>query len=104
MLDNITLKQWLKIKSSVIGANNCLNSIFPAFNSLSNEFSPRTQLIDIFPNYFSFYYTNCKSIKSKTIHIYKLNECVFHALTDSKSVIIVSDTSIKNNVATSIML
>jgi len=100
----MTLKQQLKIKGSVIDANNCLNSIFPAFNSLRNEFSPKTQLIDIFPNYFSFYHINYKSIESKPIYIYKLNKCVFHTLTDSKSVIVVSDASIKNSVATSIML
>ena len=40
--ENMTPKQQLKIKGSIINANNHLNGIFPSFNSLSYEFSPRT--------------------------------------------------------------
>jgi len=99
LLENMTHKQWLKIKGSVIDANNHLNGIFPTFNSLSNEFSSRTRLIDTFPSHFSFHHANCKNKESKAAYICKLDECVFHTSNNFKLVVIVSDASIKNNVA-----
>ena len=42
---------------------------------------------------------NYESKKSKAAHICKLDD-VFYASTDSKSVVVISDTSIKNNVTT----
>lgn len=39
-LENMTLKQCLKIKSSIIDTNNCLNGVFSLFDSLNKEFSP----------------------------------------------------------------
>ena len=99
----MTPKQQLKIKSSVVNTNNCLNGISPIFDSLNSEFSPGSWLVNIFSSYFSFHQTNHRNKESKVVHIYKLDECVLNILSNSKSVIIVSDTSIKNNIATSIM-
>ena len=101
-LENITSKQQLKIKSSAIDTNNCLNRIFSAFNSLNKEFSLCFHLIDIFSRCLSFYHVICRNKESKTTYIYNLNKCVFNTSTDSKSVVVVSNTSIKNNVVTSI--
>jgi len=86
-----------------VDTNNCLNGIFPVFNSLDSEFSPGSQLVDIFSSCFSFHQTNHRNKESKAAHIRKLDECVLNALSNSKSVIIVSDASIKNNIATSIL-
>ena len=91
-----------KIKGPIIDTNNHLNGIFPSFNSLSYEFSPGTWLIDTFPSYFLFCHANCENKKSRTTHIHKLNEYVFCASTNSKSVVVVSDASIKNTIAVSI--
>jgi len=106
-LNNILLRQQLKIKSSIINVNSHLNSIFPSFDSLDHEFSSGTQLINIFPSRFSFHHAICKNKESKDAHIYKLDKCIFHALSNSKSAIVVSDassdTSIKNNVTTFII-
>jgi len=74
--------------------NNHLNRIFPSFNSLNYEFSSGTQLIDIFSSHFSFYHANYKEKESKTTHIHKLDECVFHTSKNFKSVSVVSDASI----------
>ena len=41
-------KQCLKIKSSIVDTNNCLNEIFPAFDSLNQELSLGFCLIDTF--------------------------------------------------------
>lgn len=67
------------------------------------KFSLGFCLIDVFSRYLSFYYANHRNKKNKTTHIHNLDEYVFNALTDSKSVIVISNTSIKNNVAISIM-
>ena len=52
LLDKVILKQRLKIKSSIVDVNNCLNSILPAFNSLHKELSSGFYLVDIFQNCF----------------------------------------------------
>jgi len=43
LLENLTPKQWLNFKGPIIDTNNCLNGIFPSFNSLNYKISPRTQ-------------------------------------------------------------
>ena len=99
----MTFKQRLKIKGSVIDTNNQLNGVFPSFNLLNNEFSPGFRLINIFSSHFSFHLSNHKNKDSKAIYICKLNECIFHTLSDLKIVTMILDTSIKNQVATSIV-
>jgi len=53
LLNKVTLKQRLKIKSSIIDANNHLN-VVSSFNSWHKELSPGFCLVDIFQNHFSF--------------------------------------------------
>jgi len=102
-LENMTSKQCFKIKSSVVNANNCLNEIFLAFDSFNSKFSLGSCLVDNFYSCFFFHRTNCKNKESKTAHFHKLNNIVLNALSNSNSVIVVSDASIKNNVAMSII-
>jgi len=66
---------------------------------LSIEFSPGDRLIDIFPSYFLFYSLDHKNEKSRKAHICKLDKLIFPVPADSKTAIVVSDTSIKNQVA-----
>jgi len=101
-LENMTSKQWLKIKSSIVNTNNHLNGIFLLFDSLDSKFSPDFRLIDIFSSHFSFHQANCKDKESKVVHNCKLNDIFTEALLNSKYIIVVSDTSIKNNVTISI--
>jgi len=82
--------------------NNHLNGIFSAFDFLNSEFSPSSQLVDIFSSHFSFHWTNCRNKESKAAYIHKLDKCILNALSNSKSVVIVSDASNKNNIAISI--
>jgi len=102
LLEELTSKQQLNIKSSIVDMNNRLNRVFPSFNSLSIEFSPRNRLIDIFPSHFSFYYLDHKNKESRKVYIHKLDEFIFQALPDLKTAVVVLDMSIKNQVATSI--
>jgi len=43
-----------------------------------------------------------KSKDSRAVHTYKLKRCILQALADLKTAVVVSDTSIKNQVTTSI--
>jgi len=103
LLENMTSKQWLKIKSSVIDTNNHLNGIFSMFNSLNSELFPGSRLVDIFSSSFSFNQANYKDIESKAIHFCKLNDIVLHATSNPKSTINISDVSIRNNIAISVV-
>ena len=100
-MKNLFPKQKLKIKGSIIDANNRLNGILKFFDLFNHKFSLGNRLVDLFSSHF-FFLSNKKSIKSRKSHLYKLNKVVFNASTDSKSTVIILDTSIKNNIVTSI--
>ena len=80
--------------------DNKFNEIFPSFSPLNCEFSLGNRLIDIFPNHFLFHPVNRKSKDSVKTHLCKLDDITLHSSTDPHSIIVVSDTSIKNNVTT----
>jgi len=97
-LEKITSKQQEKIKSSIIDTNNCLNGIFPSFNSLNSEFHPRSRLIDIFSSHFSFHKANYHNKETRTAHCNKLDNLVLNVSLKSNTIIVISDASIKNNI------
>jgi len=68
-LKNMTYKQYFKIKSFIVDVNNCLNRIFPLFNTLNSKIFPGSRLIDSFPSHFSFHQANCKDKQSKSVHL-----------------------------------
>jgi len=98
-LENMTSKQQYKIKSSISNTNIYLNGIFPFFNFLNNKFCLGFRLIDFFSSCFLFYKVDHHSNESKKAYWNKLNELVFNT---SITVVVILDTSIKNNVTTSI--
>ena len=79
-----------------------LNGIFTPFDSLNSEFSPGFRLIDNFTSYFFFYWANYKDKESKIAHFCKLDDIFSNISLDSKSIIVIVDTSIRNNIAISI--
>ena len=98
-LERLMPRQQLLLKGPIIDTNNRLNRVFPSFDSLSSEFSPSNRLIDIFASCISFYFTDRKNKENRKAHICKLNTIIFEAFSDSRTSIIVLDTSIKNQVA-----
>ena len=94
----LTAKQRIWLKSPLIDVDNKHNKFFFSFSFFNEEFKPRNHLVNIFPD--CFYFHSCLSNIQK--HIKNLDEITFRALTDPFSTIIVSDASIKNQVATSI--
>jgi len=87
------------IKQSIIDVNNHLNGIL---SSLHKELSSGFWLVDNFPDHFSFYTVNHKDKDIKNAHLCKLNKVFKDSLVDSKTVIVIFNTSIRNNIATSI--
>jgi len=91
-------KQRLHLKSSLIDVNDKRNEFFPSFSFFNEEFKPGSQLTNLFPDYFSFHF-RLSCVKK---HIKKLDEIVLRASSNPTLTIVVSDTSIKNYVTTSI--
>ena len=95
-LETLTVKQYLKVKSSIMDVNNKLNRVFNSFDPFNNKLSPKNRLIDLYSSCFSFHYLNRKSSNIRKTHLCHLDEIVFNILSDSKTAIVISDTSIKN--------
>jgi len=86
-----------------VDANNCLNGIFSLLiNSLNSEFISGFRLIDNFSSCFFFHQAYYKDKESKTAYLCKFDDIFAKMLLDSKSVVVVSNASIKNNIAMSI--
>ena len=101
-LGNMIFKQQQKIKSSIVDINNQLNRIFTTFDSLNFEFHPSSRLTDIFSSHISFHNTDQTSNESKEAYYKKLDEIILKSSLDPKTVVITTDTNVKNNITSSI--
>jgi len=90
------------IKGSIIDMYNRFNKIFPAFDPYNKEFSPSSWIIDIFPSQFSFHSFNKHSENNLISRLHQLDDLTIASSSDPSYALVVTDTSIKNNVATSI--
>jgi len=83
--------------------DNRFNEVFPSFDSLNPKFSLGDRIIYCFPNHFSFHLFS----KSKDQHfkscIQQLDNLAIKSSNTPSNALIVMDTSIKNNVASSII-
>ena len=71
-------------------------------NRFNKEFALGSRLIDIFHSCFSFHYSNKQSNESIKLHICHLNNIAIKSSSDLSYALVISNTSIKNNVVTSI--
>jgi len=94
----LMIKQNLKLYSLLINMDERCNKFLSAFSLFNNEFSPGSKLIDAFSDHFSFYDQTC-NIKG---HLQNLDTITIDAFNNPHSSIIIVDTNIWNNVATSI--
>ena len=95
-IDYLMAKQRLHLKSLLINMDDKWNEIFSSFSFFNKEFKLGSWLTDLFPDCFSFH-SRLSDVKK---HIEKLNEIALRASSNPSLTIIVSDTSIKNYVAT----
>ena len=80
--------------------NNKVYGIFSSFSSLHLELALGSRIINKFSDRFSFNLSNKKE-KDK-IHFQQLNEMVLQSSSSPSTAIVVTDASIKNDIATSI--
>ena len=76
--------------------------IFPSFSSLDPEFFPGRRIIDNFSNCFSFNLVNKKDKNPIKTRGQELDEMVLQNSSSSHSAIMITDASIKNDIAMSI--
>ena len=101
-MERLTLRQQLNIKNPIMNIGNKTNKVFPSFDLFSSKFSPEDKLIDVFSSYFFFYFTNRKSEENIKVYIFRLNKITLLSSVDPKSIVIILDTSIKNQIVISI--
>jgi len=80
---------------------NRFNESFPSFIPLHLEFSPGLRIIDNFSDRISFNVHNKRKDDKHCTH--QLDELAFESSSSPSTIIITSDASIKNDVATSIL-
>ena len=98
----LTKCQCEMIKGPIININNRFNEVFLFFDLQNSEFSPDIRIIDTFSSHFSFHSFNKQSNDSLLSHSHQLNNLVIVSSENPLYALAVTDTSIKNNMATSI--
>ena len=101
VLDSLTNRQQSLVKGHLVNMANRSYECFPSFSPLNSEFSLGLRIIDNFSEHISF---NIQD-KRKDIKLWaqELNNLVLESSSFPSVAIVVSDVSIKNNVATSIV-
>ena len=100
LLDSLTSHQQFFIKSHIVDIDNRFNGIFPSFSPLHSKLSPSHRIIDNFSDHFVFN-LHSKQKDNKTC-AYQLDNMVIEPSSSLSTAIVVTDTSMKNKVATSI--
>ena len=100
-LNFLTSHQHFLIKGHLVNIVNRCNRIFPSFTPLHSKFSPGHRIIDNFSDRFLFNLHNKQ--KDDKICTQQLNNIVIELSTSPSTVIVVTDTSIKNDITTSIL-
>jgi len=101
-IGSLTNHQRTLTKGHLIDSSIKSNGIVPSFSPLDPEFSPGHRIIDNFSNRFSFNLVNRKEKEIHKIHAQKLDEMVLSNSSIPNTALVVTDASIKNDIATSI--
>ena len=102
-IGSLTNHQRNLTKGHLIDSYNKAHGIFPSFSPLNPEFSPGLCITDKFSNRFSFNLVNKKEKEKYKIHAQELDNMVLHNSSLLQTALVITDASIKNNIATSIL-
>ena len=102
-IGSLTNHQRNLTKGHLIDSYNKAHGIFPSFSPLNPEFSPGLCITDKFSNRFSFNLVNKKEKEKYKIHAQELDDMVLHNSSLSQTALVITDASIKNDIATSIL-
>ena len=83
--------------------NNWFNEVFPSFNPINPEFKLGNRIINCFSNHFLFHLFSKSSNCLFKSQIQQLNNIAIESSNTSLTALVVTDTSVKNNVASSIV-
>jgi len=101
-LNTLTRRQYGLIKGYMVDIENYFNEVFPSFDPINPEFYPGNRIIDTHANHFSFHLFNKHINHNIKSCIQELDKIAIESLDNLSSALIVTDDSIKINVATSI--
>ena len=83
--------------------DNRFNEVFPSFDPINPEFQPSNRIINNFSNCIPFHlFSKCNNLTFKE-HIQQLNTLAIEFSNTPNNTLVVTDASIKNNVAVSIV-
>ena len=89
-------------KGHLTDSYNKSHGIFPSFSPISIEFSPGNRIIDKFSDRFSFNLVNRKEKTKVNNCTLELDEIVLQTSSSPHTALVITDASIKNDIATSI--
>jgi len=102
LLSSLTKHQCSLIKGHIINMDNRFNEVFLSFDPINPEFQPSNRIIDNFSNCVSFYlFSKCNDCTFKK-YIQQLNALAIESSNSLTNALVITDASIKNNVAVSI--
>ena len=87
----------------MVDIDNRFNEVFLAFDPINPKFHPGNRTVDLFPNCFSFHLFSRSSDYSFKSHIQQLNTLAIESSSSLSDTLVITDTSVKNNVASSIV-
>ena len=99
---SLTHRQKTLTKGHLIDSKIKSYGIFPSFSPLNPEFTPGHRIIDNFSDRFSFNLVNNTEKEKNNCHAQELNEMVLHISSIPNTALVITDASIKNDIATSI--
>ena len=99
-INTLTKHQKSIVKGHLIDSSNKLFGIFPSFSPLNPELIPESRIIDIFSDQFLFNLANKE--KNNKLHTQQLDDMALQSFSFSHIAIVVTDMSIKNDIAASI--
>jgi len=99
-INSLTSCQKTITKGHLINSNNKLYGVFPAFSPFHPEFNPGSRIVDLFPDCFSFNLASKEKNNKK--HSQQLNEMTLQSSSSPHTAIVVTDASVKKDIATSI--
>jgi len=99
-IDSLTSCQKTITKGYLIDSNNKLYGVFPAFSPFHPEFNLGSRIVNLFPDHFSFNLAGKEKNNKKCSQ--QLNEMTLQLSSSPYMAIVVTDASVKKDIATSI--
>jgi len=102
LLYSLTKCQHSLIKRHIVNMDNRFNKDFSSFDPLNPEFCLGNRIIDNFSNRFSFHLFAKSSNHSFKLCLQQLDALAIESSTFATNVLVITDTSVRNNITSSI--